>query len=457
MSRRLFTGALSDEIAAAEDRSNDRDRVAQLHQAAKSMLELIREGLIQDGAVRLHHFGTFRLKSVAARKGINPQTGEPLVIAAHRRIVFTPAKALLDRIEPIHPAPIPLPAAEPAPKVVALGAARPVTPPSIITPPVPEPPIALSPTMEPSEPRHPERRWMAAAAIFAAIAVLVILTWPTQDQREPPTAVLTQQPSVPSTATGPENVSAPEAPTTPTSAIMQAENPPSAELQPGPTPVKPIPALSDLPSESTSVTEITPLAQAPERFVPDLGAASTETESEAVPAIASPATAIEPGSGIVQEAAAAPTADTPTSSAPFFSERTYVVSTGDSLWHLSGQHYQEPILWPHIYRANHAQVNNPDLIYIGDQLTLPELQGPPTALSAQDRERIAEGYYLVYQYYEAQRNPDAIYALIGTRWFDPDVYERHRRALSRQRLRIMEFAPRRDNSIARLLTAVFSK
>ncbi|QKK11002.1 MAG: HU family DNA-binding protein [Pseudomonadota bacterium] len=88
MTRRVFTGALSKEIAKAEGQADVRERVTLLHQAAKGMLDLIRDGLIRDGAVRLHQFGTFRLKAVAARKGINPRTGAPLVIAAHRRVLL---------------------------------------------------------------------------------------------------------------------------------------------------------------------------------------------------------------------------------------------------------------------------------------------------------------------------------------------------------------------------------
>lgn len=46
-------------------------------QAAREILTIIREGLIRDGVVNVSNFGTFRLKTVAARKGINPQTREP--------------------------------------------------------------------------------------------------------------------------------------------------------------------------------------------------------------------------------------------------------------------------------------------------------------------------------------------------------------------------------------------
>lgn len=77
-------------------------------QAAREILDLIREGLMRDGAVSVSNFGSFRLKPVASRVGINPQTRERINIAAHQRVIFTPCKALRELINPNHQAPIPI-------------------------------------------------------------------------------------------------------------------------------------------------------------------------------------------------------------------------------------------------------------------------------------------------------------------------------------------------------------
>lgn len=408
MTRRIFTGALSEEIADAEGRARDRDRVALLNQTAKGMLALIRDGLIRDGAVRLHRFGTFRLKPVAARRGINPRTGEPLVVPAHRRVVFTPAKALLDRIEPLHPAPRPLPESVAPKRTAPAVAVRPTTPPPKISPPAPPVTPDVAAPESPPEVRNPATRWLAAAALLAAIAVLALWQWPVPQQASPP-AVATREPT------------SPAAPHSAQPATMSTVTPPP--------PAATQPAVASSPKP----TEIPTPIETPE---PAPNPATAETVNKAPPA-AAPATS-------------------PAAPAPYFAERSYTVADGDNLWRLSARHYHEAILWPHIYRANHDRVTDPDLIYQGDELTLPELQGPPDALSAQDRERIAEGYFLVYQRYEAEHRPDAIYALIGARWFDPAVYERHRPDLSHQRLRIMELSPLYGDGVPRLLAATFN-
>lgn len=63
-----------------------------------TVLEGIREGLLHDQSVTLSGFGTFEVKSRKARTGRNPQTGEPIEIAAGRRVGFRVGKALKDSV-----------------------------------------------------------------------------------------------------------------------------------------------------------------------------------------------------------------------------------------------------------------------------------------------------------------------------------------------------------------------
>lgn len=95
MSRRLFPGQLADSIAG-----EDRPRAERLRRLARELVGVVRHGLIRDGQVRIHGFGTFRLSPTKARKGINPRTGERIDIPARYRVLFRPAKALRERIEP---------------------------------------------------------------------------------------------------------------------------------------------------------------------------------------------------------------------------------------------------------------------------------------------------------------------------------------------------------------------
>lgn len=49
--------------------------------------------------------------------------------------------------------------------------------------------------------------------------------------------------------------------------------------------------------------------------------------------------------------------------------KSYVVKKGDTLWDISGVFLNEPWLWPKLWRLN-PEVNNPHLIYPGDELRL---------------------------------------------------------------------------------------
>lgn len=52
-----------------------------------ALFDSIKEGLLEDGIVKIHDFGKFEVRERAAKKGSNPQTGEPIDIPA-RKTVF---------------------------------------------------------------------------------------------------------------------------------------------------------------------------------------------------------------------------------------------------------------------------------------------------------------------------------------------------------------------------------
>ena len=61
--------------------------------------EVIIEALKRDGKVQLPGFGTFELRTRAARTGRNPHTGEIIEITAAKVPAFKPGKALKDAIQ----------------------------------------------------------------------------------------------------------------------------------------------------------------------------------------------------------------------------------------------------------------------------------------------------------------------------------------------------------------------
>lgn len=62
------------------------------------VLDEITLALSRQQKVALIGFGSFEVRTLAARAGRNPQTGQPLEIPAHNTVHFRPGKALKDAI-----------------------------------------------------------------------------------------------------------------------------------------------------------------------------------------------------------------------------------------------------------------------------------------------------------------------------------------------------------------------
>lgn len=66
--------------------------------AFNAVIESITEALASGDKVQLVGFGTFEVKSRAARKGINPRTKEEITIEASKLPGFKAGKALKDAV-----------------------------------------------------------------------------------------------------------------------------------------------------------------------------------------------------------------------------------------------------------------------------------------------------------------------------------------------------------------------
>jgi LysM repeat protein len=71
------------------------------------------------------------------------------------------------------------------------------------------------------------------------------------------------------------------------------------------------------------------------------------------------------------------------------SEGPYVVRKGDTLWGISKDLLQDPLLWPRLWEKNPA-IKDPNLIYPGDRLTLPGKEIAPAPAIASPKEEPAK-------------------------------------------------------------------
>tara|TARA_Y100000768_G_scaffold301308_1_gene235145 strand:- start:695 stop:1012 length:318 start_codon:yes stop_codon:yes gene_type:complete len=62
------------------------------------IIEIIIEGLNSNGVVKIHNFGTFKLKSKSSRIGRNPKTKEEVIINNRNVVTFKPSKNILKYI-----------------------------------------------------------------------------------------------------------------------------------------------------------------------------------------------------------------------------------------------------------------------------------------------------------------------------------------------------------------------
>src|SRR5690625_1588575 len=80
-------------IAVRADPSNEK-----ANQVLSAILDEVTKALARKESVSRVGFGTLEVRHRAARKGKNPQTGEPLDIPASNNVGFRPGKALRDAL-----------------------------------------------------------------------------------------------------------------------------------------------------------------------------------------------------------------------------------------------------------------------------------------------------------------------------------------------------------------------
>lgn len=90
---RMNKADLIDAVAEAADISK-----AAAQRSVDSVFETITRSLANDDTVTIVGFGTFSVRTRAARTGRNPRTQEPMEIAESKQPVFKAGKALKDAV-----------------------------------------------------------------------------------------------------------------------------------------------------------------------------------------------------------------------------------------------------------------------------------------------------------------------------------------------------------------------
>ena len=371
----------------------------QVKAAVKEVFFIVKDGLLRDGSVRIQNFGTFRLKRIAEHRGRNPQTGEAITIKAQNRVVFRPAKALRELIEPNKAKATPVVEEKAIEKKVieynflenktdrqAAPIVEPSTP-EITTISRPEIIRKIKKTSqlnaeqgnanEADNQNTRSRKKVYAWGAAAALVVVVLLALLQNDREIKNQSVVATQ------------VVAPQ-------------------------------AITPIKIQNTPATSVAPVILAEQNI------AITETDKQHTVIDTSPTADTSATPPLVQP--------DEQHKAPFFAERKHEIMRGDSLWRLAKNNYDEPLLWTHIYQANRSSIKNPDLLRIKGELTLPTLEGKVGELTEQDRYHIAEGYYLAYLYYQSTDNMDSFFALLEAKRYSAKLVEEKMSSLNLTRL-----------------------
>lgn len=84
---------LVDQIAVANDLTK-----VDAKKIVDSVFGAIAEAAARGDEIALNQFGKFKVKSTPAREGRNPSTGEAIKIAASKKLTFSAAKAIKDKL-----------------------------------------------------------------------------------------------------------------------------------------------------------------------------------------------------------------------------------------------------------------------------------------------------------------------------------------------------------------------
>ena len=84
------------------DRVHDRHGALTKQEAAEivdTIFSTMKSTLVDGKPVRIRNFGVFEVVRRKGREGVNPASGEPLFIPAHKGLQFRPSAKLKDKVD----------------------------------------------------------------------------------------------------------------------------------------------------------------------------------------------------------------------------------------------------------------------------------------------------------------------------------------------------------------------
>lgn len=389
MSIKITFQQFVDEFAATTGRTKSFSR-----EFIKDVFITVQEGLRRDENVNIKGVGIFKLQEVAERETVNPKTGKATFIPAHKKVVFKPEKALREKVnekyeklktkkikkkETPKPTPTPAPASETREKpekkeTMVFGEKTASAPPPPPAPPKKTPPPKpeddgkkIMPTFVIEEKKKKSAwRWILPLLLIILIVIIIYIV-PTKFNSIDDLAFWKNW------NWGKDSI--PDQPTIVETTLVD-------------TPIEPI---IEIKAEKKSIAESV-FISAP---LPEKQASTTKTEIVQEP-ILEKKEHKEPAPEPVK-------AEKPEEVTQIqHDEQTliHIIKPGNTLWGLSKHYYSRTALWPNIYRKNVETLRTPDLLIVGRELLIPELQGSSFELTKTDSARIAQGYYLAYRAYK---------------------------------------------------------
>lgn len=322
----------------------------------KEFSDTVTEGLEKEGMVKVRGLGTFRLKRVARRMGRNLQTGEPIEIPPHNKVTFTPEKQLKERVNEDY---------------------QMLTYKELPTPPPPsakkEEKIEEKPTIPP--PAFEKKK---------------------EETPKPPPAPKPSPSPTPSPTPTPKPVTPPPPPPKKTDDDKEGKRKKRGFYWIIPVVIIIVALLLILFYFRACREEAQEPVQPPVQ------------EEVITPAEPEPAPDEKP---VVPETKPEPQKP---------EETIYTLQPGNYLYQLSGFFYGDSLFWVLIYKANADKIKNPEIVDVGGELVIPNLEGDRYNLTRNDSLNLSEGYRMLYEYYNSIDHPAAKRFYFGMKRYQPD-------------------------------------